>query len=101
MFNPEYYIGSYRQPDGTLTTTKYTDDDSASVALQGEHHFWERRPLYCVPVPNEATWSADRVDLEHPSTIPGTPTGSQPAAVLARPSCIHAITAVSIRHRYG
>jgi hypothetical protein len=88
MFNPEYYIGSYRKPDGALTTTKYTDEDSASAsaALQGEHHFWERRPLYCVPVPHEAPWSADRVDQQHPSAIPSTPSGARP--LIAAPTVL-------------
>ena len=72
MYNPEYYVGAYREEGANgpaWRTTKYTEDPGpgpspgAEVAGQsgGPHDpssvkIWERRVLYCVPVPGESEW---------------------------------------------
>ncbi|KAJ7566570.1 hypothetical protein O6H91_02G109100 [Diphasiastrum complanatum] len=55
MFDVEYYIGAYKDGAKWLTT-KYTDVASVPVELENDKQIWDRRILYCVPVPGENTW---------------------------------------------
>ena len=64
MYEPEYYIGAYvRKGDSEWTTTKYCEhiDVKGTIAQRA---LFERRVLYCVPVPGEQPWvgEAERVD---------------------------------------
>ena len=57
MLNPEYYTGAYRLPNGSWCTTKYEDFSSEHEDLSAcQTVIWERKPLFCVSVPGEATW---------------------------------------------
>ena len=91
-FDPEFYVGAYRNPGGAWRTTKYSDATGHSVSHDAEvrpHQccrnpfgppereafwekaprsvrvspplvwqigMWERRLMYCVPVPGESPW---------------------------------------------
>lgn len=55
MLNVEYYIGAYK--DGELwRTNKYSDAAALPPSAEATMQIWERRPLYCVPVPGENDW---------------------------------------------
>lgn len=55
MFNIEYYIGAYKEGD-TWHTNKYSDVAVLPPCVEASMQIWERRPLYCVPVPGENPW---------------------------------------------
>ena len=58
MYEPEYYVGAYIGSDGTWLTTKYGEHQGAIV--DGcETVLFERRVIYCVPVPGERGWVRD------------------------------------------
>ncbi|ERN05393.1 mini-chromosome maintenance complex-binding protein isoform X1 [Amborella trichopoda] len=55
MFDDEYYVGAFK--DGsTWRTNKYTDVSSLPMGPSSEMHLWDRRLLYCVPVPGQNSW---------------------------------------------
>lgn len=56
MYDPEYYVGAWRVPEGAWVTCKYADD--ACVPPGAETVLWERRVFRLVPVPGEAGWAA-------------------------------------------
>ncbi|KAL3690422.1 hypothetical protein R1sor_016731 [Riccia sorocarpa] len=57
MFENEFYVGCYKSGEG-LRTTKYTDSVTPDFCRPGRDsvELWERRILYCVPVPGENQW---------------------------------------------
>lgn len=57
MANPEYYQGALKFPDGKWVTTKYGDAEGMDVHSAVDAKVWERRPLYCVPIPGQSAWS--------------------------------------------
>lgn len=57
MMNPEFYIGEYKEKDGTWHTTKYSD--TIDVSESPEPKFAERQPILVVPVPGMSAWMAD------------------------------------------
>ena len=57
MWNPEYYVGSYKDPStGSWKQTHYMD--CAAVPENTETQLMERKPLVCISVPGEARWCA-------------------------------------------
>jgi len=77
MYNPEYYVGAYRDAGGRWRTTKYTEDLGPEDLGPGTHSpadskIWERRVLYCVPVPGESAW-VRRLDGAGVGAPPSTP----------------------------
>ena len=50
MLNPEYYAGAVQLPDGSWTTTKYSDATDIEFGSVLQSHIWERRPLLCSQV---------------------------------------------------
>ena len=77
MYNPEYYVGAYRDAGGRWRTTKYTEDLGPEDLGPGTHSpadskIWERRVLYCVPVPGESAW-VRRLDGAGVGAAPSTP----------------------------
>lgn len=55
MFETEFYIGAFK--DGSSwKTNKYADVASVQMAPNAQMEMWDRRLLYCVPVPGENTW---------------------------------------------
>eukprot|EP00249_Psilotum_nudum_P000776 c12897_g1_i1 orf=82-1905(+) len=62
MFNVEYYVGAFK--DGaTWRTNKYTDIATVPIISESEMQVWDRRPLYCVPVPGENSWVKDAFSI--------------------------------------
>jgi hypothetical protein len=64
MYEPEYYVGAYERANGdekTWVTTKYAEStmDDVNGGI-GESVLFERRVLYCVPVPGERRWVGER-----------------------------------------
>lgn len=59
MFNPEIFIGAFREPGAAWQTCKYQDFLAKGPSEAAETVMWERRPFYCVPVPGEAQWFQD------------------------------------------
>lgn len=67
MYEPEYYVGAYEMDEknkgagGTWITTKFKE----SIDVRGEIRdtvLFERRVLYCVPVPGEQPWVGAQVN---------------------------------------
>ncbi|KAH7443769.1 hypothetical protein KP509_02G050200 [Ceratopteris richardii] len=76
MFNSEYYIGAYKDGDA-WRTTKYSDVAAVPSCSESSMKIWERRPLYCVPVPGENLWVKDAfTPLD--AQLPHSPTCSDP-----------------------
>ncbi|GLJ14702.1 hypothetical protein SUGI_0238350 [Cryptomeria japonica] len=58
MFDSEFYVGVFK--DGsTWRTNKYADMASVQMPPDAQVEVWDRRLLYCVPVPGENTWVRD------------------------------------------
>ncbi|GAQ93090.1 hypothetical protein KFL_012920010 [Klebsormidium nitens] len=58
MFDPEYYVGAFKEtPSSTWHTTKYTDVYDVPIASGPDAQVWERKLLYCVPIPGQSDWS--------------------------------------------
>ncbi|XP_077239151.1 E2F target protein 1 (ETG1) [Tasmannia lanceolata] len=56
MLGNEFYVGAFK--DGlTWRTNKFTDVASYPMASTSEMQVWERRLLYCVPVPGQNEWT--------------------------------------------
>ena len=75
MYNPEYYVGAYKDASGRWRTTKYTEDlGPADFPGQqpADRKIWERRVLYCVPLPGESAW-VRRLDGAGVGAPPSTP----------------------------
>jgi len=57
MYEPEYYAGAYRdKATGAWMTTKYTEAPAPCVDIGEDSVLFERRVMYCVPVPAEREW---------------------------------------------
>ncbi|XP_026412288.1 mini-chromosome maintenance complex-binding protein-like [Papaver somniferum] len=55
MLGNELYVGAYKD-ESTWRTNKYTDVASFPMSSSSEMSMWERRLLYCVPVPGQSPW---------------------------------------------
>ncbi|XP_022134341.1 mini-chromosome maintenance complex-binding protein isoform X2 [Momordica charantia] len=56
MLGNEFYVGAYK--DGsTWKTTKFTDSSQCPMGFSPDMRIWERRLLYCVPVPGQNYWT--------------------------------------------
>lgn len=79
MYNPEYYVGAYKDKStgGRWRTTKFTEKIGAGAEPDdsAERKIWERRVLYCVPIPGESSW-VRRLDGAVASAPPPTPVKS-------------------------
>ncbi|OVA19671.1 Mini-chromosome maintenance complex-binding protein [Macleaya cordata] len=61
MFGNELYVGAFK--DGsTWRTNKFTDVASFPMSSSTETRIWERRLLYCVPVPGQSPWVVQSSD---------------------------------------
>ncbi|XP_059627903.1 mini-chromosome maintenance complex-binding protein isoform X2 [Cornus florida] len=56
MLGNEFYVGAYK--DGAMwRTNKFTDVSQFSMSSSSDKRVWERRLLYCVPVPGQNLWA--------------------------------------------
>ncbi|RDX71252.1 Mini-chromosome maintenance complex-binding protein, partial [Mucuna pruriens] len=56
MLGNEFYVGAYK--DGSVwRTNKFMDVFQFPVGSSGDMRIWERRLLYCVPVPGLSPWT--------------------------------------------
>ncbi|KAF5959729.1 hypothetical protein HYC85_000938 [Camellia sinensis] len=56
MLGNEFYVGAYK--DGaTWRTNKFTDVSQFPMHSSADTRIWERRLLYCVPVPGQNSWT--------------------------------------------
>ncbi|XP_058110592.1 mini-chromosome maintenance complex-binding protein isoform X1 [Magnolia sinica] len=63
MLGNEFYVGAFK--DGsTWRTNKFTDIPSYPIASSSEMRVWERRLLYCIPVPGQNSWVVEQSPSE-------------------------------------
>ena len=76
MPNPEYFLGAFkRAADGAWRTTAFCDAPPRDLEGAVETAVWERRPLYCVPVPSDGAWAEARWTGQPPE--PQTPSAAE------------------------
>lgn len=64
MWGNELYVGAYK--DGTTwRTSKFSDVCQSQMELSPNMRLWERRLLYCVPVPGLNSWAEPSETLEN------------------------------------
>jgi hypothetical protein len=60
MFNPEFFLGAYKTPEGGDTwrpAALFTDEPPADVDAATATVIMERRPLLLAAVPSEQQWA--------------------------------------------
>ncbi|KAL0341215.1 UNVERIFIED_CONTAM: Mini-chromosome maintenance complex-binding protein [Sesamum radiatum] len=55
MLGNEYYVGAYKDGD-MWRTNKFADTSWCPMDASSDMRIWERRLLYCVPIPGQNTW---------------------------------------------
>lgn len=56
MLGNEFYVGAYK--DGSVwRTNKFTDVPQFPMDTSPDMRLWERRMLYCIPVPGQNSWT--------------------------------------------
>ncbi|OMO63637.1 Mini-chromosome maintenance complex-binding protein [Corchorus capsularis] len=62
MLGNEFYVGAFK--DGNLwRTNKFTDVSQYPMGSSPDMCVWERRLLYCVPVPGQSSWTEPSCDM--------------------------------------
>lgn len=61
MLGNEFYVGAYKNED-TWNTNKFTDVSQFAMNPSADMRVWERRLLYCVPVPGLNSWADSTSD---------------------------------------
>ncbi|KAK9063319.1 hypothetical protein SSX86_017189 [Deinandra increscens subsp. villosa] len=56
MLGNEFYVGAYKSKD-TWNTNKFTDVSQFPMGSSPDMCVWERRLIYCVPVPGQNLWA--------------------------------------------
>lgn len=56
MLGNEFYVGAYKNVE-TWNTNKFTDVSQFPMGTSPDMRVWERRLLYCVPVPGLNSWA--------------------------------------------
>ncbi|KAI3470949.1 hypothetical protein Pfo_027612 [Paulownia fortunei] len=57
MLGNEFYVGAYKDGD-KWRTNKFADASRCPMDASSDMKIWERRLLYCVPVPGQNSWVA-------------------------------------------
>ncbi|XP_073130537.1 mini-chromosome maintenance complex-binding protein isoform X2 [Henckelia pumila] len=55
MLGNEFYVGAYKDGD-TWRTNKFADSSHSPINTSLDMQIWERRLLYCIPVPGQNFW---------------------------------------------
>ncbi|KAL8462886.1 hypothetical protein ACS0TY_033768 [Phlomoides rotata] len=61
MLGNEFYIGAYKDGDKWITN-KFSDAPQCPVNASSDMRIWERRLLYCIPVPGQNSWVESSLD---------------------------------------
>ncbi|KAL7589325.1 hypothetical protein Lser_V15G36082 [Lactuca serriola] len=61
MLGNEFYVGAYKNEE-TWNTNKFTDVSQFAMDPSADMRVWERRLLYCVPVPGLNSWADSTSD---------------------------------------
>ncbi|XP_073019753.1 mini-chromosome maintenance complex-binding protein [Primulina eburnea] len=56
MLGNEFYVGAYKDGD-TWRTNKFADTSHSPINTSLDMQIWERRLLYCIPVPGQNFWA--------------------------------------------
>lgn len=67
--DPEYYVGAWKQADGSWKTSKYTDGSAASFSPEAQTVIWERKPLYFSAIPGLSGWAKSKASTQ---PLPGS-----------------------------
>ncbi|XP_050155330.1 mini-chromosome maintenance complex-binding protein-like [Malus sylvestris] len=71
MLGNEFYVGAYK--DGSVwRTNKFTDVPQFPVDSTPDMRLWERRMLYCTPVPGQNSWAESSNAVMYASMESGT-----------------------------
>ncbi|KAM2281270.1 hypothetical protein ACFX1S_041893 [Malus domestica] len=71
MLGNEFYVGAYK--DGSVwRTNKFTDVPQFPVDSKPDMRLWERRMLYCTPVPGQNSWAESFNAVMYTSMESGT-----------------------------
>ncbi|CAN6565289.1 unnamed protein product [Malus baccata var. baccata] len=71
MLGNEFYVGAYK--DGSVwRTNKFTDAPQFPVDSTPDMRLWERRMLYCTPVPGQNSWAESSNAVMYTSMESGT-----------------------------
>ncbi|TQD98635.1 hypothetical protein C1H46_015883 [Malus baccata] len=71
MLGNEFYVGAYK--DGSVwRTNKFTDAPQFPVDSTPDMRLWERRMLYCTPVPGQNSWAESSNAVMYASMESGT-----------------------------
>ncbi|XVE90970.1 hypothetical protein DITRI_Ditri20bG0118200 [Diplodiscus trichospermus] len=63
MLGNEFYVGAYK--DGNLwRTNKFMDVSQYPMGSSPDMCVWERRLLYCVPVPGQSSWTEPSCEMD-------------------------------------
>ncbi|GMJ11831.1 E2F target gene 1 [Hibiscus trionum] len=64
MLGNEFYVGAYREDGCSWRTNKFTDVSQYPMESPSDTCIWERRLLYCVPVPGQSSWTEPSCDMD-------------------------------------
>ncbi|KAK8651463.1 hypothetical protein V6N13_141064 [Hibiscus sabdariffa] len=64
MLGNEFYVGAYRDDGSSWRTNKFTDFSQYPMQSPSDTCIWERRLLYCVPVPGQSSWAEPSCDMD-------------------------------------
>ncbi|KAL4325514.1 hypothetical protein GQ457_11G010060 [Hibiscus cannabinus] len=64
MLGNEFYVGAYREDGCSWRTNKFTDVSHYPMESPSDTCIWERRLLYCVPVPGQSSWTEPSCDMD-------------------------------------
>ncbi|CAN4076304.1 unnamed protein product [Withania somnifera] len=70
MLGNEFYVGAYKDGE-TWRTNKYAEFSQFPMSMDSspDMRVWERRLLYCVPVPGQNSWIEHSSSMFNPSSI--------------------------------
>ncbi|KAE8706458.1 Mini-chromosome maintenance complex-binding protein [Hibiscus syriacus] len=68
MLGNEFYVGAYKDGGSSWRTNKFTDVSQYPMESPSDTCIWERRLLYCIPVPGHSSWTEPSCDMDSNSS---------------------------------
>ncbi|GAA0141636.1 hypothetical protein LIER_02739 [Lithospermum erythrorhizon] len=68
MLGNEFYVGAYKDRD-VWRTNKYADVSQSPMGSPSNSQIWERRLIYCTPVPGQNDWTEPSASCIHLETL--------------------------------